>query len=51
MKTNQTLIKELCQELHYHQVMVRVDIRAAKSGIAKCKEIAAKMRALQGGQG
>jgi len=47
MKTNKTLIKELRQELRYHQTMVRVDIRAAKSGMKKCKEIAAKMRVLQ----
>lgn len=47
MKTTKTLIKELRQELHYHQIMVRVDIRAAKAGMNKCKEIAAKMRELQ----
>ena len=49
MKTNKTLIKELRQELHYHQVMVRVDIRAVKAGIRKCKEIGAKMKELQKG--
>jgi len=47
MKTNKTLIKELRQDLRYHQMMVRVDVRAAKSGMRKCKEIAAKMRKLQ----
>jgi len=47
MKTNKTLIKEHKQELHYYQMMVRVDINAARAGIRKCKEIAAKMRKLQ----
>lgn len=47
MKTTKTLIKELRQELRYHQTMVRVDIRAAKAGMNKCKEIAEKMRSLQ----
>ena len=47
MKTNKTLIKELRIELHHHQTMVKVDIRALKAGISKCKEIAAKMRELQ----
>lgn len=47
MKTNKTLIKELRQDLHYHQMLIRVDIRALRAGIAKCKEIAAKMRELQ----
>ena len=49
MKTNKTLIKELRQELHFHQQMVRVDIRSVKAGIRKCKEIGAKMRQLQQG--
>jgi hypothetical protein len=47
MKTNKTKIKELRQELRYHQMMVRVDLRAVRAGIAKCKEIAAKMREAQ----
>jgi hypothetical protein len=47
MKTSKTKIKELRQELHFHQMMVRVDLRAARAGVAKCKEIAAKMRELQ----
>jgi hypothetical protein len=46
-KTNKTLIKELRVELRYHQQMLRIDIRAVKAGIAKCKEIGAKMRELQ----
>jgi hypothetical protein len=46
-KTNKTLIKELRVELRYHQQMVRIDVRVLKAGIAKCKEIAAKMRELQ----
>jgi bifunctional ADP-heptose synthase (sugar kinase/adenylyltransferase) len=49
MKTNKTLIKELRVELRYHQQLLRVDIRAVKAGIAKCKEIGAKMRELQKG--
>ena len=47
MKTNKTLIKELKHELHYHQMMVRVDLNAARAGIAKCKQIARRMRELQ----
>ena len=50
MKQNKTLIKELRQELRYHQMMNRVDLRAYRAGVRKCKEIAAKMRALQNGQ-
>ena len=49
MKTSKTLIKELRQNLNYHQMMVRVDLNAARAGVRKCKEIAAKMRALQNG--
>ena len=49
MKTNKTLIKELRQELRYHQTMARVDLRALKAGRAKCKEIGSKMRKLQKG--
>jgi len=47
MKTNKTLIKELRAELHYWQMMVRIDIRSLKATRQKCREIAAKMRALQ----
>jgi hypothetical protein len=47
VKQPQTQIRELRQELRYHQEMVRVDLRALKAGIRKCKEIAAKMRELQ----
>lgn len=50
MKQNKTIIKELRQELHYQQMMVRVDLRALRAGVRKCKEIAAKMRALQNEQ-
>jgi hypothetical protein len=49
VKTNKTLIKELRQKLRYHQQMNRVDLRAYRAGIRKCKEIAAEMRALQKG--
>jgi hypothetical protein len=49
MKKNETLIKELRVELRYHQQMLCVDVRAVKAGIAKCKEIGAKMRELQKG--
>jgi hypothetical protein len=34
MKKNKTLIKELRQDLHYHQMMVRVDLNAAS--VALC---------------
>ena len=49
MKQNKTLIKELRVQLRYHQQMLRVDIRAVKAGIKKCKEIGKKMRELQKG--
>jgi len=49
MKRNKTLIKELRKDLHYHQGMNRIDLRAYQAGVRKCKEIAAKMRALQKG--
>lgn len=47
MKTTRTQIRELKTELHYHQQMVRVDIRAVRAGMAKCRAIAARMRELQ----
>jgi len=47
MKTNKTLIKELRLQLHYHQMLLRVDLRVVRASIAKCKEIAARMRQLQ----
>jgi hypothetical protein len=47
MRKPKTIIKELRQELHYHQMMVRVDIQAVRAGMKKCKEIAAKMREAQ----
>lgn len=50
MKQNKTRIKELRQELHYYQEMVRVDLRAVRAGIRKCKELGEQMRALQNGQ-
>lgn len=43
----QKTLKELREDLHYYQMMVRVDYRAARAGVAKCKEIAAKMREIQ----
>jgi hypothetical protein len=47
MKKNSTKIKELRVQLRYHQQMLRVDIRAVKAGVRKCKEIGAEMRKLQ----
>jgi hypothetical protein len=47
MRKPKTIIKELRQELHYHQMMVRIDLQAARAGMKKCKEIAAKMREAQ----
>jgi hypothetical protein len=47
MKKNKTLINELREELRYHQMMVRVDLRTARLGMEKCREIGAAMRALQ----
>lgn len=40
-------LKELRQDLHYYQMMVRVDLHAARAGMEKCREIAKKMRELQ----
>jgi len=47
MKQNKTLIKELRAELHYWQMIARMDARSLKATRAKCKEIATKMRELQ----
>ncbi len=49
-KSKSLRLRELRADLHYYQQMVRVDIRSLKAGIRKCKEIGAKMRALQNGQ-
>lgn len=40
-------MRELRADLHYYQMMVRVDVRALKASIRKCKEVGAKMRELQ----
>ena len=50
MKKNKTLIKEIRKILHYHQMMVRVDLRAARAGVRKCKELGEQMRLLQSGK-
>ena len=42
-----TLLKELRAELHYWQMMARIDAKALKRTREKCKEIATKMRSLQ----
>jgi hypothetical protein len=47
MKQSKTILKELRRELRFHQMMVRVDLRAVNAGKQKCKEIAAKMREIQ----
>jgi hypothetical protein len=46
-KSRSLQLRELRADLHYYQMMVRVDIRALKAGIRKCKEIGAQMRQLQ----
>lgn len=50
MKQNKTLIKELRRDLHYHQMMVRIDLRAVRAGVRKCKELGEQMRDLQSGK-
>lgn len=45
--TKYMLLKKLKEELRYHQMMVRVDLRALKAGREKCKEIGAEMRKIQ----
>jgi hypothetical protein len=45
--SNKSRLRELREELHYYQEMVRVDIRAVRAGMRKCKEIGAKMIDLQ----
>lgn len=47
MKKNKTLIRELREELRYHQTMNRVALRAYRAGVKKCKELGQKMRELQ----
>lgn len=51
MKTAKTKLKELRRELRDYQMIVRMDMRALARSIAKCKEIAAKMREIQKGDG
>jgi hypothetical protein len=46
-KSKSLMMRELRAELHYYQQMVRVDIRALRASIRKCKEIGARMRELQ----
>lgn len=46
-KSRSLQLRELRADLRYYQMMVRVDVRALKAGIRKCKEIGAKMRELQ----
>lgn len=40
--------KKLLEELHYHQTLVRVDLRAARAGMRKCKELGKRLRSLNG---
>ena len=46
-KSRSLRLRELRADLHYYQIMARVDARALKASIRKCKEIGAKMRELQ----
>lgn len=46
-KRPQTKIKELAEDLHYHQMMNRVDLASYRLGAKKVKQIAAEMRKLQ----
>lgn len=48
--SNKSEINRLRQELRYHQTMVRVDLRAVRAGVRKCKEIGQQMRDLQSGK-
>ena len=47
MKKPSTKLKELKFDLHFWQMMVRIDVTSLQRTRAKCKKIAAKMRALQ----
>jgi hypothetical protein len=46
-KSRSLVMREMRADLHFYQLQVRVDIRALKASIRKCKEIGAKMRELQ----
>jgi hypothetical protein len=46
-KSRSLQLRELRADLHYYQQMARIDERALKATIRKCKEIGAKMRELQ----
>jgi hypothetical protein len=46
-KSNRILLRELREDLHYWQGMARIDARSLTGSRNKCKEIGAKMRALQ----
>lgn len=47
MKRQPAKLRKLREELHYHQQMVRVDLKCAVLGMRKCREIAARMREIQ----
>jgi hypothetical protein len=46
-KSRSLQLRELRADLRYYQMMVRVDARALKASIRKCKELGEKMRELQ----
>jgi hypothetical protein len=46
-KSDKILLRELREDLRYWQGMARIDARSLIGSRNKCKEIAAKMRALQ----
>lgn len=47
MKRQSAALRKLKEDLHYHQERVRIDLKSARLGMEKVKEIAAKMRDLQ----
>ena len=47
MAGNKARIRELLEDLEYHRVMLRVDIRAVRAAVRKCKEIEAQIKALK----
>lgn len=50
MKKNKTLIKELREQLHYWQMMARIEARCLRATREKCKVIGAQMRKLRAGE-
>ncbi len=50
MKKNSAVMRKLREDLHYWQMIARIEARCLRATRDKCKEIAAKMRQVQNGK-